>query len=221
MKKVIIIFTIILICSCKSLPAIQPVPTESLTDNNRNCYCPFPEGNWQFIHSIEATMPNGKTAVIIGITNIYSRTGEIKTVIMTIEGLVLFDAEYDKQIRVHKSISPFDTVDFAEGLMKDVKLIFLHPEEGKQQNGYLENGSFVCRYYTENGVLDIILHEDKTWEIKKYNHHNKLIRSVKTTSVSSNQMARGIIPEEIELTSNEKHNYSLMLDLIEARRISN
>ncbi len=46
----ILLFTI----SCSSIPKLVEDPAAQMS-----CGLPFPKGNWQFIHSIEATMPGG------------------------------------------------------------------------------------------------------------------------------------------------------------------
>ena len=218
MKQIILIFTALIFCSCKSLPSIQPFYKEGI--KQKQCFSPFPEGSWQFIHSIEAKMTNRKTAFITGVTNINSRTGKINTVMMTIEGLVLFDAEYDKQIRIHKSISPFDTMNFAAGLMKDVKLIFFHPQGELLAKGYTENGFPICRYHSELGIVDIVLREDDTWEIREYDPYSRLIRCVKADSLNRQQANSYDIPEKITLVSYGKHEYILILSLIKAKQLT-
>ncbi|MCJ7772673.1 MAG: hypothetical protein MUP22_06020 [Desulfobacterales bacterium] len=222
MKRRMFPLIILLVCSCQSLPMIQPFDKSSDEKEQEMCSIFFPKGKWQFIHSIEATMPDKKNAFIMGITNISSSTREIRIVMMTIEGLVLFDAEYKGEIKINKGISPFDSYNFANGIIEDVKLIFLLPEGRIDQAGYLKDGSHVCRYKDDEGlIVDINYKQDSTWEILKYNHYNKITRLVKTDSIIEKQgKQKSVIPQKIEMNAYGNHKYLLILDLIKAKLLS-
>ena len=222
MKRRIFPLVILLICSCQSLPIIQPFDKFSDVKELKMCSIFFPKGKWQFIHSIEATMPDKKNAFIMGITNISSSTREIRIVMMTIEGLVLFDAEYKGEIKINKGISPFDSYNFAKGIIEDVKLIFLLPEGRIDQAGYLKDGSHVCRYKDDEGIfVDINYKQGSAWEIIKYNKYDKITRYVKTISdIDKKSKHYSLIPQKIEMKAYGKHKYSLTLDLVKSEQLS-
>jgi len=222
MKHRIFVLIILFTCSCQSLPAIQSFNQTSDKFDQKLCSHPFPEGTWQFIHSIEAAMPNQKKAFILGITNISSRDKKIRVLMMTIEGLVLFDAICDQELKINKSVPPFDSKEFASGLIEDIKLIFIKPNGEIAQSGYINDGSRVCRYRNnEAHIVDLYLNRDNTWVIKKYTSNNRLIRIVKTVSILKKQREqKSFIPQKIELIAYGKHTYSLRMDLIEAKQIS-
>lgn len=159
----------------------------------------------------------------MGITNISSETREIKVVIITIEGLVLFDAEYNGEVKIHKSISPFDSKEFANGLMDDIRLIFYKPEGRLDHIGYYTNGLRVCRYKDDEGfVVDINFNKGGSLEIRKYNKYNRLIRLVTIASINGKQRKnKAAIHQKIELIGYGRQKYTLMLDLIEAKRLPN
>jgi hypothetical protein len=84
--------TSLFIISCSRLPNIYPADGSAQLQLHKKCRHLFPTGNWQFFHTIEVTMPGGKKSVVTGLTVISSKDKTIRSVIMTIEGLVLFDA---------------------------------------------------------------------------------------------------------------------------------
>jgi hypothetical protein len=221
MKRHLFLLIILSLCSCKSLPVIQPFDTSSNQFNRQLCSDLFPKGKWQFIHSIEATMPNNKKAFVLGVTRIDSRENKVSVIMMTIEGLVLLDAQYNQELRINKAIPPFDSNEFASGLIEDVRLIFFKPDGRMIQSGYLKGASCVCRYIdNEEYIVDLYLNQNKTWEIKKYNTYNKLIRRVKAFSILEKQGKLDTrIPQRIELFAEGDHAYSLQMDLIEAKQI--
>ena len=205
--------------SCAGSPGPVPIKRPLALDTDRHCTSPFPDRAWNLVHSIHAALPNGGNAVMLGVTAIDPKTGIIECVIMTVEGLVLFDARYDRQIVIHRAIPPFDATGFARGLINDIKLIFFPPDGSLIASGISDDGSFVCRYKTTSGmIVDIITHKDHPWKIRQYDHDFRLIRSLKTYPDSEGSTEkRHAIPGRLELTAYGPSQYSLTLKLIEAR----
>jgi hypothetical protein len=214
----LLLCTFALLISCSSLPTVYPIDGSALSLPPQKCGRMFPEGKWQFLHSIEATMPNGEKAVMMGLTVISSRARTARCVIMTIEGLVLFDAQYDRQVTINRGIPPFDSVDFAKGLMNDIELIFFRPQGSLIRSGTLRDGSSVCRYQNADGhVVDLITHSDDSWELKQYTKYFGLIRTVKASpgKTGGNFDSMGV-PARLELRANSSPGYMLVMDLVEA-----
>ena len=160
---------LLFINSCASLPEMYPAGGPAASEIHAKCSAPFPQDKWQFVHYIEATLPGGKKGFVMGITVISPMTETIECVIMTLEGFVLFDAQYDQGLMINRAISPFDRIEFAKGLMEDIRLIFFKPDGPFVGSGILEDGSPVCRYKNFEGrVIDIITFPDNAWEIRKY-----------------------------------------------------
>ena len=217
----IYLFLVILvqIISCAAPPQISPIKQSGPSTGTQSCNAPFPRNKWDFVHSIEATMPGGKKAVFIGVTALSPKAGTIHCVIMTLEGLVLFDAQYNHKMVINRGIPPFDSVDFARGLLNDIKLIFFPPEGQLVQSGTAENGSWICRYKTNSGrTVDVIRRHNNLWEIRQYNDNSDLSRSVRAYPDSKRAVKKQEnIPGRLVLTAYGSHGYSLILELIEAR----
>jgi len=202
--------------SCVGPPMIYPSPDPATTASIA-CDVPFPDGRWQFLHTIEARMPGGSKGVLMGVTVISSHTRSVRCVIMTVEGLVLFEAEYDRQLVVHRGIEPFDSPEFARGLMEDIRLIFFRPRGAMIDIGRLKDGARICRYQDSEGrVHDTIIHENSSWELRQYDYHRKRIRTVR--AVPSERSAAQF-PQFFELTAHGNHEYQLTMTLVEAIRI--
>ncbi|RLC20631.1 MAG: hypothetical protein DRI57_04360 [Deltaproteobacteria bacterium] len=204
--------------SCRTLPRLEPASPLPTPEIRRRCSIPFPDGRWQFVHSIETTMSGGKKGFVIGITDISPETETIRCVIMTIEGLVLFDAQYDQKIVIHRGISPFDSINFAKGLMNDIRLIFFRPDGQFIESGISDNGAYVCRYKNNDSrIIDVITNHDNTWEIRKYNKDFSLMRSVKAYPPGQeSSLSQKMIPGKLELTAHGSQRYALILELIKA-----
>ena len=207
-----------LIISCSSLPRVYQLGGSATPELYQKCSSPFPNGKWQFLHSIEATMPGGKKGFVMGLTVISATDKSIRCVMMSIEGFVLFDAQYDHRLIIKRKIAPFDSEDFAKGLMKDIRLIFFKPPGPLIKSGVLKNGSFICRHQNhDDRIVDIIIHSDHCWEIRQYTHDFCLFRTVKGyVAKNVNPTGQPEIPDRIDLTSHGFSGYTLVMNLVEA-----
>jgi hypothetical protein len=192
---------------------VYPAAGSADPQPDRVCRGPFPEGDWQLLHSIEATLPGGKKGFLMGLTVISSTNGTARVVIMTLEGFVVFDAFYDGQITVERAIAPFDSEIFANGLIEDINLIFFKPTGVLMTSGQLKSGAAVCRYQKpDGGAVDIINLGDRNWEIRQYLPDFRLARTVKKLYIADH---RGI-SDKIEINAHGSPGYALVMDLVEA-----
>jgi hypothetical protein len=204
--------------SCSGLPRVYPAAGSADPQPDRVCRSPFPRGDWQLLHSIEATLPVGKKGFLMGLTVISSSNRTARVVIMTLEGFVLFDAFYDSQITVNRALAPFDSNAFANGLIEDINLIFFKPSGSITTSGFLKSGAAVCRYQKPDGrVVDIISRGAPNWEIRQYRPDNRLAQTVKMVSAKKTNLAdhRGI-SDKIELKAHGSPGYTLVMELVEA-----
>jgi hypothetical protein len=223
MKHIFLLLSVLgLILSCSSLPQVYPPGDTADPQPGRTCRGPFPDGDWQLLHSIEATLPGAKKGFLMGLTVISSSNRTARCVIMTLEGFVLFDALYDKQITVKRAIAPFDSEVFANGLIEDINLIFFKPSGSLMASGFLKSGAAVCRYQKPDGrTVDIINREEHKWEIRQYLPDYRLARTVKIMSAKETDLAdRKGISDKIELNALGSPGYALVMDLVEAIRLT-
>jgi len=218
MKQTLLLLCVLgLILSCSSLPQVYSAGDSTDPQPDRTCRGPFPDGDWQLLHSIEATLPGGKKGFLMGLTVISSSNRTARCVIMTLEGFVVFDALYDKQITVKRAIAPFDSEVFANGLIEDINLIFFSPSGTIVASGLLKNGAAVCRYQKPDGrLVDIINQEEHNWEIRLYLPDYRLVRTVSVSVKEPNLDDRKRISDKIELNALGSTGYALVMELVEA-----
>ncbi len=213
--RILISILILFLISCSRLPIIKPVDQALLPDTMRRCHQPFVYSPYRFVHAIEVTLPGGGAGTVVGVTVIDPAAETIRSVIMTIEGFVLFDAQYEKEVRVKRAVPPFNARHFANHMMEDVRLILLAPQGRLSSAGILEDGSTICRYDGIQGkIIDVILHQDNSWEIGVYSNSYETIRRVNASSV------KDWIPTLVKLTAFDSWDYSLLLTLINAEPVS-
>ena len=206
----VILFVLV---GCSALPRVYPTAAVVAPQIRQACAAVFPSGKWQLLHSIEATLPGGRKGFVMGLSVISSVDRSVHCVIMTMEGLVLFDAAYDGRLAVKRAVAPFDSKNFAAGLINDIRLIFFRPGGVPVESGRLENGASVCRYRGADGwIADVIARRDGSWEINQYDRRLREIRTVRGSGPTDNA---GIF-KRIELVAQGLSRYALVMDLVEA-----
>ncbi len=181
------IFSVLLLTlltgACARLPVIRPSAPESRGALLRRCGAVFPQGRWQFVHAIEAALPGGGS-VVLGVSRISSADRRIHSLIMTVEGMVLFEARRDGELRVTRAVPPFDARNFARGLMDDIAFIFFAPR-GAAAPGRLEDGAAVCRYRRDDGgVVDVAPDPADGWALRQYDAQGRLTRRLQASKVT-------------------------------------
>lgn len=200
--------------------AEKPLPLPGLTiaedvEQGNSCAEIFPQGRWQFVHSIDFSMRDGAGTTVIGVITLAEN--DIECALMTIEGFTLFEAifHHDESFEVRRAISPFDSSEFATGLIRDIRTIFEPPPSSNQRAGKLADGTPVCRYTAPAGsVVDILPEVDKCWQIKSYTPELKMDRFIVGRSCRRN--ASSLIPDYLELKTTGRNGYTLKMNLISA-----
>lgn len=217
----ILLLLLVLPWGCARLPQILPanLPLKAIPPE---CDCDriFPQGEWQLLHAMEATAPGGRKQTILGLSQISSKKQTIHCVVMTLEGMVLFEADYDGTIDVRRAVPPFDKPGIAEGIIEDLRLIFFSPDRPKTETGTITKQERVCRYpLPGGGAQDIEIGNDHRWTIHKYNRRNRVVRTVRTESAPDESVPG--MPERITLEAHGLAGYRLNLSLIEANSMTN
>ncbi len=213
MKIRFVIIVGLLLSACAALPRITLIEPDQASVIRSKCQTLFPQGKWQFTHSIEASLPGDRHTTMIGVTRISTADHKIDCVMMTIEGLVLFEGGWDgEKVVIRRGVPPFDKKTFARGMLDDIRLIFFHPQATAFQSGELENGNLVCRYSIDRQITqDIIISPDGSWMLRQYDNKHP----IRTVRASEN--AEGVQAPEITLQA--KGDYSLRLKLIQAHHL--
>jgi hypothetical protein len=212
MKRLSLLIIIFFLCSCQTLPIINS-PFSDIEDKSFTCPYPFLKEKYRLVHTMEAQMAGDIRSAIIGVTVVDPFTRAVSCAIITAEGMVLFEAESNpKELKVKRALPPFDSRDFANNMIDDIKLIFLEPEGKIQTRGYLPDGDTVCRYTEKNGDwIDVTKDKVDGMQIKRYSSSGALKRHIRFYKTAKN------IYQRIELRAYEIFDYSLLMNLIEAQ----
>ncbi len=218
-KYALLISVFLIVASCSSLPEIQPFRPPLPKGSENRCEQPFVKNKWQFVHSIRAVLPNGQRQSMIGTIIVAPERNRVHCILMSIEGLVLLDAVYDQKVIVNRAVPPFDEPGMVQGLIWDVRLMFLKPEGVSTGSGVVEERSAICRYKNGDGsTVDVIVQLDGNWRIDQYSSFDFIQRSVQGFFAEDHQtgVLGEFIPERLELVAHGFMGYKLSMNLIEA-----
>jgi len=201
----------VLLPACAGPRHIRPEPI-----NPALCRLPFSSTGCRYVHSLDAELPGGARMTVIGVSVIDPAADTIQAAIMTLEGLVLFDATASGDgVQVHRALPPFDAPRFAEGLMQDVRFIFMFPAGAPKTTGRLDDGSSVCRYQDNFGMtVDVITHPGQGWEVEQYSVLGKKLRSLKIDPLKNG------VPGMLEFEALSPKPYALHMKLISAEPVA-
>jgi hypothetical protein len=207
------LFWLLLTCvaSCAGVPEMKTLDPARDQALFAVCNTPFVSSPYRFTHAIEAALPGGRTATLIGVTAVDPARRTLHSVLMTLEGLVLFDGKTNGTLEVNRALPPFDKEPVARNMMGDVRLLFLTPPEPAVEAGKLRDGSLLCRRLGVQGeTIDILVRPDRTWRMETYTTPWERLRTVDATAIVNG------IPGELVLKGYVNGNYTLNMKLVDA-----
>lgn len=203
------------LAACSSLPEIRPAGPDVQPHLRERCQAVFPAGPRQFVHAIEARLPDDTRQQILGIVTLDPEKGMIHCVIMTIEGFVLFDARQGQALTVNRAVPPFDSPEFAARMMADIRLVFALPGGTLTAAGVFKNGFPGCRWQNADGTaVEVLLNHRQGWAIRQYDAGDGLSGEVRAHALN----AEGL-PEKIELSRRRFPGYTLRMTLVQAETL--
>ncbi|WP_319407654.1 hypothetical protein [uncultured Desulfosarcina sp.] len=214
MKRFLLVF-LLLLSACAHLPNVQPMDGERRSRIESDCQSHFLQGRWQLVHTITARLYGGRVTVLTGVIVLSSADRSIHCVLMTLEGFVLFEAADHGEVTVKRAFGPFDNSEFAQGVTRDIRLIFLAPEGKMQAAGKFADGTGGCRYQVaRQHTVDLVERPDGGWRMHQYDPSGYLLRSVTADPPDLNG-----ISHRLTLEAGGRHAYRLSMTLVEAVRL--
>ncbi|MDA8125209.1 MAG: hypothetical protein M0009_08495 [Deltaproteobacteria bacterium] len=177
------------------------------------CQRPFLTEKVRLVHEMNVVMPGGEGQAI-GVLRADPASRSLQSILMTVEGLVLFDIEAGETLTVHRAVPPFDAPAFAAQMAMDISLAFFSPGTRPAAIGREAEGTAVCRFARPGGeFVDVLAAENGALEIRLYGAGQELRKKV-----SIPHLARSGPAEELEIRGATWPSYSLHLRLIEVEK---
>jgi hypothetical protein len=216
LRRLISILTIVLVAGACAAPlTIKPLDP-ALTDVVREgCQRPFLREPFRLVHALEIDLPGGKKNAAVGVLVADPLSRTFRSMLMTLEGWVLFDIEKGETLTVHRVVPPFDSPGFAGRMEEDIALAFFPPGAAPLAWGRGEDGAPVCRFIRADGrSVDVLDRGGGAMEVRLYGDGKDLRKRVVISSFNRDGLA-----ERIEIRSGVWPSYTLHLRLIEGEAI--
>ncbi len=210
-----VVLFFIVACAAEKQPGLPRLTVAEDAHGENGCVDIFPQGRWQFVHSIDFSMRDGSGTTLVGVITLAGNN--IECALITPEGFTLFEAvfHHDKSFEVRRAVPPFNTPEFAKGLIRDIRAIFQPPSGNTMTVGKVAGGTPICRYTTPGGsVIDILPEADECWQIKSYTKELEMDRSI--VGRSCRKRGSSLIPDYLELQAPGRNGYTLKMNLIRA-----
>jgi hypothetical protein len=206
---------ILLVGGCAGLPPLKPLDPAMQPAVLDECRQPFLPAQYRLVHTLEALLPDGGKTTAIGVLVADPRSGSFRSVLMTLEGWVLFDIESGTIPRVHRAVPPFDAPAFARRMVEDISLAFFAPGGEPALWGQEEKGFRGCRFARPGGgFVDVLKDEGGAREIRLYGTGQELLKRVKILILERRGLA-----DELEIRGEGWPSYTLRLRLIESEAV--
>ncbi len=208
--------TLLLVAGCAGPAPLKPLAETLRPAVFAECGQPFLPRKYRLVHRIAAELPGGGTATAIGVLVADPRERSFRSVLMTLEGMVLFDVEAGAVPRVHRAVPPFDPPGFAQRMAEDISLAFFPPAGAEPVRwGEAKQGGRGCRYeLAEGGFVDVLAQASGPREIRRYGAGQELLKRVKILFLERPGLAG-----ELEIRGEGWPSYGLRLRLIEAEPV--
>ncbi len=205
---------ILLVGGCAGLPALKPLDAALKPAILEECRRPFLPARYRLVHTLEALLPDGGKATGIGVLIADPRSGNFRSVLMTLEGWVLFDIESGAIPIVHRAVPPFDPPAFARRMAEDIGLAFFAPGGEPALWGEVK-GFRGCRFARPGGgFVDVLKDAGGAGEIRLYGSGQELRKKVMIPILERPGLA-----DELEIRGEGWPSYALRLRLIESEKI--
>jgi hypothetical protein len=201
-------FLVLALTACAAAPSYKPLSSQS------GVACPgiFPPKAFRVIHEIMFKNASIGKGVFIGAAKVEPQKDALHAVLMSVEGMVLFEAEYESgDIKITSAFPPLNNSAFAKGLMADVLFVLLKPAGKPIEQGLDGKGLTTCRWKVEaDAVLETALTADGAVRIRLYGGDKHAAKE----AMAWPPFDRGM-PSRIYMKALSPSNYTIELTLIE------
>jgi hypothetical protein len=201
-----------LTAACGGPPAIRPATPAEHDGLLAQCQATWAPGEWRVVHTIRSTLPDGSPGAFVGVTAAEDGGRASRSVLMSLEGIVLLDASWTTDgLVVHRALPPLDAAGFAEGMVADVRLILFPPPGRPLAVGTTDDGDVACRWVDERGdFVDVALAPSGERRVVSWSVDGTMQREARLSAAT-----RGLFAERVELVAHGAGGYSLELELLE------
>lgn len=178
------------------------------------CIACFSQHEFTVVHRVDYLYKKDSKISFIGVTKANPLKYSYRSILLTVEGMIVFDAEMSGgDLTVHHVAPSIDSTEFIKGLLDDVAFIFFSPHgDPLWTDKSLQGETTCCWLAPEGGAIKMTVRDKGGWTINNYSKNGKLLKEVRALPPFVNTFSR-----YVKLKSFGKVKYSIELALIEIR----
>ncbi len=176
------------------------------------CSEPFPVSAFRAIHKLSFTFSGNRHSSFIGVTIADQARDRLRSVLVSTEGVTLFDAVYQKgEVTILRWMLPGDANVFGNNLFDDVRFMFFRPTAVYSEVGVQRDGRLVCRFFSTDTIAEVLLPQGNgRYELKRSDLNREPLKTLHMQGPFVDGFAT-----TLTLHSLPKPAYSLVLELLE------
>lgn len=186
--------------------AIVPVSAGVAKQTAAACERLFPRGAFELSSVVEASIPFSDDASFIAVVTAPPDQSEFRSVLLSQEGVVLFDAvRRGDQIETKRALASTDVEVMGRQMTGDVRLLLIRPTGPVRQIGVTALGTPICRLGDEHRQIEVTLSRENEAQLME------IVDGVVTRSAWLKQIDTRGRAQEIVLTHPGITGYRLRL----------
>jgi len=221
MKQLFFVLFLMMAVSCRILPPTAPiVPIDPVLIEK--CSSLFPLKSFRAVHALTASMFGDKKSLFVGITVADIPSARIRSFLLSVEGMVLFDAtSVNRTITIHRAVAPMDKQGFAQGLFYDVEFIYFPPQGTLTGAEVAADGTLVCRWQNNHRFVEISSEASGHSTLTERSESREVLRRAEFFPPLVNGFYKKILLEVYDVGGvGDLGGYSLSMDFLEGEPIA-
>jgi hypothetical protein len=205
--------SLVLSFGCGSaITQILPLTGADKQSTHDACERLFPPGPFEATHVVEVSIPFSDDTSLIGVVAAEGGNRAFRSVLMTQEGIVLFDAvRRGDSIEVVRALPPLDPNRFGRPMTDDVRLILMHPDGSRPEVGRTREGERICRWTSGDEQVELRLANQREAKLTRF-RSGSVVRHAWLKDIGDDGFARDIMLETSSVVGYELHLVLLSVD---------
>lgn len=185
--------------------SILPVSPADAQQTLHACQHLFSAVPFEATHVVEASIPFSDDSSLIGVVAATPQDKSFRSVLLTQEGVVLFDAiRKDDSIHVVRALPPIDAEGFGRHMTDDVRMVLMRPSGRSPELGQTNEGKSICRWSSGNEQIEILLMGPRSARLTRY-RDGAIVRRAALNAIGDDGVARDILLETTSLIGYQLH----------------
>lgn len=145
---------------------IFPTRDDQALRTSAACERLFPRAGFELSSVVEASIPFSDDASLLAVVTAPADQHEFRSVLLTQDGVVIFDAvRRGDHIDVKRALPSLNAASFGRKMTDDIRLLVMRPRGTLREVGTTDAGKPICRVSEQGRQVEIVLAGDREAEL--------------------------------------------------------